>query len=186
MWGFYTIIGWCPDGTQFAPLGKESMTTIPTALRPPAPTPLPAETVGYPNVWKDQTLASFAYKLQPGKTTTGLAKNYPSLGQTRFRDAGTSFADAVKLANTTAAGALYNQAQAILQAKNGAYWIVGLGDSRNVDVIDGSSFKPGQQFKSVIVDKVHADLQAVVGASSWVNFSDKELPKNFTFATPAA
>lgn len=94
-----------------------------------------------------------------------------------------SFLDAIKLANGRALSTnRYNQAQAVLDARNGSYFVTALGsfDYDTVGEVQIDGRNRGKSFEDVFgtVNNVTShlpDLKAIVGANSYINLSNSKV-----------
>lgn len=158
------------------------------------PTPLPIRPGGSPESWAGRPLAAakFAYAgrtfdVQYQANEIGpkgvVQKKDSKRGPAAFtRLESGSFRDAVEAASKLSSERLMGvsskpedvipQATAVLQAGDGSFWVTALSDRTQHFTLTIDSH-PNIEY--IDISSQHPDLQAIVGSSAWVNFSDQQV-----------
>ncbi len=138
-----------------------------------------------PEAWKRTLVSMEYYAKTPEGGERGFQIDAKVLGGTGFRRIGASWDDAVRAAHTAADAPLsddihaqsVNQAQAVLQAADGAYWIAPLGGFHR-GTTDGI-FIDGAFWEANGVDAIahaHADdLKGIVGVDHVIDLRDQRV-----------
>lgn len=158
----------------------EAATTAPAGKTPQPlpgarhPQPLP----GVPDKWSGSPLANITYSSLGSVVAMAVHPPHTDFrafdrSKPLFVKAGSSFADAVKAAVRRASqqnrwGA--TAAQGVLQSKAGSYYLTTLGGP-----LGRPEFTHTLDTKPTSVSRLSDDLKAVVGGSSWVNFTNEAI-----------